>query len=151
MSNNTAALKAKISKLGKEAFEKKMASKKFTAEELPIALEIQKQRQAKTKTTQPAPKKDAVSPKAKADKAPVKDKKATPVKDKAVPTKSAKKETDAEKNYGKSDFVRAQIASGVRSHKDIAALVLAKFATKLYYSEYDRCRKQVDQRPADKK
>lgn len=155
MSNNSKALKAKISKLGATQLAQKIKDNKFTAEELVIAKEIAAARAAKSKATPPkaapAAKPTEKSAAKKDAKAPAKDAKpaAPKAKDAKAPAKSNKKEVD--KNYGKSEFVREQLRKGIRSHKEIAELVLATYGSKLYYSEYDRCRKQVDQRPADKK
>jgi hypothetical protein len=48
----------------------------------------------------------------------------------------------------KSQFVKDQINAGVRSHTDIAKMINEKWGVKLYYSEFDRCRKQIDNKPA---
>lgn len=51
----------------------------------------------------------------------------------------------------KSDYVRYLIKEEyIRSHKQIKLLVQEKFDMSLYYSEFDRCRKNVDGKPKKK-
>lgn len=51
----------------------------------------------------------------------------------------------------KSQYVRYLIEKeNMRYPKDIATLVREKFGVNLYYSEYDRCRKQVDEEKNNK-
>lgn len=118
-------------------------------------------KKAKTESPKKAPKEKATKAPEKKTPAPkkeVKKKETVAKKEVKKPSKQQDKKLvlietiSGEKvEMCKSDYVRYLIKEeSIRSHKQIKLLVQEKFDMSLYYSEFDRCRKNVDGKPKKK-